>query len=238
MKKLIKLASVTIITVGMFVAQSSSAQDVIFSTDFKPNPESDQPVSTIDWAGYQGADAASVWATGSKPAAGAWHSSSGVGLLFATGNPGPLLLYTELSPFGAASTEYTFDQVGSVTLGLQNSTTTEDVKVAIRVGTSWYASDENLNNAVANVITTGIVLDLPTANWRALTVAPGGELSIAGTVSAITGTDYITAVGIFTSDVERVRLTSYEVATIPEPSSVALFFGAFVGVGVVLRRRL
>ncbi|MGZ0709791.1 PEP-CTERM sorting domain-containing protein [Coraliomargarita sp. W4R53] len=48
----------------------------------------------------------------------------------------------------------------------------------------------------------------------------------------------MTAVGVFAADLSEIRLISYRIVTIPEPSSVALLLGALVGLGVVLLRRL
>ncbi|MGZ0654777.1 hypothetical protein ACWPKO_15835 [Coraliomargarita sp. W4R53] len=62
MENLIKLTSAAIITVGMFVAQSSSGQGVVSSADFKPVPSADQSMFAINWIGCQSSTATSVFA--------------------------------------------------------------------------------------------------------------------------------------------------------------------------------
>ncbi|MGZ0654675.1 PEP-CTERM sorting domain-containing protein [Coraliomargarita sp. W4R53] len=238
MQKLSALASAAIIAVTMFTAQSSWGQTSVFTTDFTPSPASDSPMAGIGWTGYQGSTADSIWESGEKPSAGAWHSLSGSGYLFVMGNLGPLLLFTETSPFGASTAQYAFGQIDSVTMEMRNQIGTEDLKVAIRVGSNWYASVENFNNPSASTAVGG-TLDFSTAQWRALTVNPGVGLSIGASDAVITESDLVTAVGVFTDNVDdKIRFYSYQVNAIPEPSSAALLLGVMVGLGVFSRRSL
>ena len=223
-----------LLTICVFFAMALAAgADVIFQEDFY-NSGSDGPLTLVSWHGYYGATAALIDETNTDYNNGPIVSSADF-LIYDMDTLGgkPYLLFTdEVTSFGS---------VGSVTnIGflLKNQSSSENIKVAIRVEGDWYVSQDVFNSpnstdwAEQNLAVQG-------ALWNSLTVSAGSSLSEgAAAILPLSGT--VTAVGIFdasgtSSTYSPVRMDAYTVSVIPEPATMSLI--SFIGVGVIIFRR-
>ena len=121
-------------------------------------------------------------------------------------------------------------------------------RIAVEIANNWYASDQLLvqnNNiaAAANFNTSGqkLVLTWAGSVWDSLNFVPGTSLSLGGVTPLAAGD--LQAFGLYsdpsvnTNGVPGVatrRWDTYEIDTVPEPSSVAL---VFIGFGTLLGLR-
>jgi hypothetical protein len=121
-------------------------------------------------------------------------------------------------------------------------------RIAVEIANNWYASDQLLvqnNNiaAAANFNTSGqkLVLTWAGSVWDSLNFVPGTSLSLGGVTPLAAGD--LQAFGLYsdpsvnTNGVPGVatrRWDTYEIDTVPEPSSVAL---VFIGFGMLLGLR-
>jgi hypothetical protein len=121
-------------------------------------------------------------------------------------------------------------------------------RIAVQIDGNWYATSQVFANtiavATASVFNTGAQQETFTwttaaSAWDSLTFVPGTSLVLGSTlVSALPG-DNITAFGLY-SDAQTGggatrRADTFEIDTVPEPSSVALVLSGF-GLLMSLRR--
>ncbi|WP_136065917.1 hypothetical protein [Pontiella sulfatireligans] len=117
-----------------------------------------------------------------------------------------VLAFIEASDMGTASFDATAETLnieaswGASTTG-NSGNTDNGVRMAIRNGSTWYASDENIlaTDGTAGQSKTIIVADVANADWRPITginAASTSEMWIGAAVSGSTFTD-VTAIGWF-----------------------------------------
>jgi hypothetical protein len=231
-----KKINLTAISVISFVLVSvSSAQTTVFSESF-PYP-SGSSLATAGWTALQGPNATDVSNTANNNHQISVSASDGYIFSLAVGNE--FLVYTEKGPFGSTSPDYTFSDLREVTLGMFNASTGENMRIALRAGSSWYVSDQVLNMSAGTSSISAKefhTLDITTATWSSLDVVPGTGFTLGSSVT-ISGTESITAVGVFNTVHNRYRLTNYEVTAVPEPAAVAFLLAAAAFTVVMVRRR-
>jgi len=121
-------------------------------------------------------------------------------------------------------------------------------RIAVQIDGNWYASTEVLANTVAvssaanfNTGAQQVTFNWTTAAsaWDSLTFVPGTSLVLGSTLTSPLPGDNITAFGLY-SDQEAGggnatrRVDTYQIDTVPEPSSVVLVLS---GVGVLMSLR-
>ncbi|MGF1633218.1 MAG: family 16 glycosylhydrolase [Phycisphaerae bacterium] len=102
--------------------------------------------------------------------------------------------------------------IDTISFNVRNSSSVENLRVALRVGGNWYVSDQTFNSPDANnwVART---LNVSTAQFRALGFNPGSALptSPAGSTTTLSSGE-VTAVGIYTGDlVSTIRVDNFRV---------------------------
>lgn len=107
------------------------------------------------------------------------------------------------------------------------------VRVALKIGDDWYASDQSFATATSSVPHS---LPFESALWRPLTFSPGSELTLGSSTGALPSTGDITAFGHYVDAWNgHVRLDTYEIWAVPEPSGLTLL--SLPLVGLLFRRR-
>ena len=121
-------------------------------------------------------------------------------------------------------------------------------RIAVQIDGSWYASTQVLSNNVAvasaanfNTAAQQVVFNWTTAAsaWDALSFTPGTNLVLGSTLTSPLPGDSVTGFGLY-SDQEpgggnaTRRFDTYQIDTVPEPSSVVL---VLFGVGVLMSLR-
>ena len=252
MKSITKLLAAAVLAACVLTPSLSQAA-VIYRETFS-STTNEAPSSNVDWFSLSGSTANQTtnWRLSNangKPTdlsnVNAGSSGQTVqGFLFdsLTSNGQPTLVYT---------TEYLIDRtqydLTSFSWYLGNGNTTDPARLAIRIGSDWFATNTTFLSdlAVANAGEFSTKAGLETFNWttaasawRDLTVIPGTSLAVAGTARTNPlPTGNIDAFGVFfdTRNANQ-RIDTFEINAIPEPSSVALI-GLALAAGLFLRRR-
>jgi hypothetical protein len=216
----------------LFLTAISSA-DIVFQETFN-NPLTDSPLTNVNWNAATTADGTIY--TGYNGAYGPilsvsdflYTTGSGTGLLGQ-----PWLAWTEKTDVGSIGS---FGNVTNISMSMANASLSEDIQIAVKVGGSWYVSQEVFNNSSAGVWQHGISLDVQSAAWNNLTFVPGATLVEGTAAGALSGT--VQAVGLFDAsagDGGKVRIDNFTVETIPEPATAGLF-AISAGLVMLLRR--
>jgi hypothetical protein len=126
-----------------------------------------------------------------------------------------------------------------------NSSASITQQVALQVGSTWYVSNTTFTSAAISGADFGTLseqktLSLAGSTWKELTYTSGGAgFSISSTAIALpTGT--VNGFGLFFDTAGtggNARFDTFEITSIPEPSSIAFILGA-VSLGVIGFRRL
>lgn len=198
--------------IAFLAASTLTAQNVIYSETFRESASNKDPLAAVGWEGLQGPTGEPVY-DGATPAPDTvtyLAINASVDYLFS--NEDRVLAYTEAEPFGTTDPDYTFREIAGVSMDLQNQTSTEDLRVAVRIGAEdWYVSDQILNNIAGRAT---VSLDFSTAAWRALKVDPGTSLAI-GARATPPGTGKVTAIGFYDDALEdRIRVHEYSVTAL------------------------
>lgn len=225
---------------ALIIVSLTAGADLIFHEDFDSLGEN-STLTLVEWHANYGASATGVNESNTDfnngPIVSGSNGSDGktTGFYFYDfdGFGGqPVLHWTEKqASFG------TIDNLTTVSFFLNNQSTSADFKVALKVESDWFVS-QDVFNATGGWAEQS--LDVQTASWNSLTFISGSSLSEGGAASLpLSGT--VTAVGIFdasgTSGYSgRSRIDSYVVnGVIPEPATLGLF--GLSAVGLMLLRR-
>lgn len=207
------------ILLGLFVSLTAAVGDVAYQEVF-PNPGADAPLANINWN-------ANVGSSGTAFTGSTWSQgpilSSGDFIFFrpATGSGGPsFLVWTEEPDVSAIGS---IANVTDVNMVLRNGSAAENIKVAIRVGSAWYVSQDVLNSPTES--STAVSLDVKSSGWNSLNFVAGTTLAEGGSVT-LPSSGTVTAVGIFdasTNEGLAIRISDYTVETVPEPAAFGMF---------------
>jgi len=128
-------------------ASTLTAQDVIYSETFREPASNKDPLAAVGWKGLQGTNGDPIYDGATPPPDTVTYLAVNARHDYLFSNEDRVLAYTEAGPFGTTDSDYTFGEIDSMKMKLQNQTSTENIQVAIRIGASdWYVSDEVLNN--------------------------------------------------------------------------------------------
>ena len=218
-KNMLRVVSVSGV---LFAMAYAAGADVVFQENFD-NSGSDGPLTLVGWHGYYGATAISVDEANTDYNNGPIISSSDFMFYdMDTLGGNPYLLFTdEAASFGS------IDSVTNISFLLRNQSSSENIKVAIRVEGDWYVS-QDVFNSPNSTDWAEQNLAVQDALWNSLTVVAGSSLTEGGSASLpLSGT--VTAVGIFdasgtSSTYSPVRMDSFVVeGDIPEVVTEVLF---------------
>lgn len=217
-------------TVVAFATVTSASAIMVYSETF-PDTGAIASLNSVDW-NAKGAGAANFHNTTSTDT----NTDPVVGRN--NNNSNSYLFQTSAADSGANlwwATDFTstaYASLTTITFDLGNNSGTEDIKVAIQSGSTWFVSTTNYNFAGSFSSFANRSLDFTTAAWNdldfdALTVGATGDPT-AGAV---------TQVGFFSSSVsDNVRIDNVVVNAIPEPSGALIAVG-LLGLALVRRRR-
>jgi hypothetical protein len=106
----------------------------------------------------------------------------------------------------------TIGLMGRISVGLQNSSSTADLRLVMKVDGSWYISDETLNGTSFLSISS---IQIPDATWKSFSFVPGSSMEI-GTAATLPDGGTVTAIGLYdeVSDA-RVRIKEFEINSQP-----------------------
>ncbi len=160
---------------------------------------------------------------------------------------GPGLMFTTDTVTGLDSTDISDLSMMSVAL-LADGTGGDPAlgRLAIQIGSQWYASDETMTST-SNTGPTGSFANFQLSstdfdngnNWRLMTVTTGvaGEISV-GSIAGGTLSGDVTAFGVYSENGnsgDHFRIDDFSITVIPEPSTLIL--GLLAGLGMMFRRR-
>ncbi|MGF1634069.1 MAG: PEP-CTERM sorting domain-containing protein [Phycisphaerae bacterium] len=221
-----------------------SVSAAIFTETFPGDPDTFQPLSINDWQVHTTVDAQDQSAA-TNVSLGAVnrfegpvvdgtsriHSTfRGDDSLGDNPNPSPIIIWTEKQSLGD------FDQLDSFTFFSNNSDTLLNkpqtfLRVAIRAGGEWYASEgfETVNAQ----LWPQLGLDFQTEDWLELSFTPGVSLQNTVPTTLGTPTGEVDAIGFYVpNNQSTLRLDDLAVTAIPEPTSLAA-----LGLGGLLLNR-
>ncbi len=223
-------------------AASIHADTIVYTETFDNSTGSDRPFSDagVNWSVHYGSSATSYALTSNDanvdPVISSAPSSSGStpGYLFQlhTLNPSAAhIWWTDEADFGDISL------LKSISFDLRNESSSENLRVALQVGSDWFVSESVFNNSSPDVWTQDLSLDVGSATYTALTFTPGADLS-RGSVTSLPSSGTVNAVGLFDENKSenRIRIDNFRVTVIPEPSTL-LLVSITLGVCSLLRRR-
>jgi hypothetical protein len=187
-------------------------------------PSGNMYLSNFSWNGYRDANAASL-------------SASHVYIPQNLGNPDTQKGYLTLAPgaagtFAVVKTLSSLDAAGcAFTWSMGNNLTTPTVRLLVKVGANWYASNETFSNtstytpATFASTTTGdvcrlLVFSTAAANWRFFTLTPGSAMSVGAALGSNLPSSQITGIGFYITTPAGspvVRLDSLEVTPYSPP---------------------
>lgn len=221
---------------SLLLSTAASYADVVYLEKFD-NPGGDAAISTVGW--FCNKTAVGTAYDGSSYSSGLIASSGdfmfcrdhGVGTLANQ----PILGWTDEVVFGGIGI------VTNVSFSLQNESTTENIKLALKVDGSWYTSQSVFNNAVSQQMSV-FNIDVHSIAWNGLDFVSGSSLVEGGAVTLpVSGA--LQAVGIFDASVTpgifgsySIRVDNFMVEAIPEPATLGLM--GVVSAGLLLFRRL
>ena len=234
MKRINKFFTLSAVTTAVLTA-STSAQTVHYSETFPRGATAD--IATVGWQTHVGSTAIDRSSNTAFGDGFVVASSAGIGTdpgFLITSNLDLNLTWTnEFSPLSLGSI-VSFSIFSASTF---NSGASINHRFAIRVDTTWYATDEVFNDSVSSATFTSpqeltFAFTLAAAEWRPLTMVAGDTLELgASTLGSDLSGGKLTAAGILTDitggdGTVRVRLDDYSITAIPEPNALALLLGA------------
>lgn len=255
------LTLLAIVAIGLSAAQTASAA-LIYSENFGRADGASNAVnsSIYSWSGIGGngtfvaalaePGAIGVGANAGKPAgvdrvaqvnAGTdLQGTEGLGLAFFTINTpnyNYLITTSEYSFNLGNYTTKTFSWYGG------NSNTGGTQRLALQVGSTWYATSDQIFSApnvggapYFSANATLATVDFATANWVQINTT--GQLTLGTATSAPTGT--VTAFGIYATQGATAltnRFDTFQINAIPEPAAWALLAGGLTTVMIFRRRK-
>jgi len=118
-------------------------------------------------------------------------------------------------------------------------TSATGMHAAVRVGTDWYVTVDELDVPVSNdVWETRYFDDLADSSWYALDFTEGSSLAMTSTLFSSLPGGEITAFGAYFESTQRLRLDNFEVYTaLPEPTTLGLLLLGAIALGVRRLRR-
>jgi hypothetical protein len=221
------------------------------------------PLSTVGWAGYWGATAndqsnPSLNNFGVSAAAGrpstldninAGTSLSTVnGLVFTSGGAGSAAVNNWIAYTTGYTVDTTATPIADISFYAGNAAGAPGYRIAVEIGGNWYASSATLANAVAVGTIGGFAAgaQMVTFNWTtaasawdSLSFTPGSALVLGSTLISDLPGGNVTGFGLYSdtpaSGGPTRRFDTFQIDTVPEPSSVLLVLSG-VGVLISLRR--
>jgi hypothetical protein len=176
---------------------------VVYEQEFENPRERQMALEAYDWVGLAGAAADPARATV------AFHAG---GYLFSLDDR--FLAFNEAPPFGFANPRYDYADIESVRFLVANSEPIEDLRVAIRAGEQWYASEQVFNHSLGTTSANEfepVELRFADASWVRLAIEPGVRFDFEGSAS-VSPSAPITAVGIADESGQgRIRVDSFQV---------------------------
>lgn len=123
-------------------------------------------------------------------------------------DPDPsILLWTD-----AESSYGEIGSIATVSASFKNSSTSADLRVALKVNGNWYVSDELFNSAVNTWVVNE--LQIHNASWKSLSFASGSSL-VVGAATTLPGSGTVTAVGLYDEVTDsRTRIADFQVSSV------------------------
>lgn len=232
----------------LLAATLSSPAAVLYQEDFTHvGGGAEVATSTVGWVSYYTSTAEAI----ANPAAA---PRMAIGNQPGSDNLNPGYLFSQGAGTGTTHTYVGFENtafsilptdISTITFTQGNSATALATRLMVQQDGNWYATNATFGTIAmdlpafragsAELETFNFVLTA--SAWRAVTITPGIELSLAtGTIASnLSSTAPITSIGFLTTSNSGItRIDEVKINGIPEPSS-ALLLGA--GATLALRRR-
>jgi len=226
------------IVVGVLISGICQAE-LIYNETFDNATSDAHPMDGVGWRANHG------------PTAVAYNSSSVNNLtdpviakteyLYVAGGVVPsgeaMIAWTDVQSFGSIA------NLTNISFRLSGNSTEQAIRLAVQVGSDWFASDDVYSPATASTASSttfsAFSVDVQSVSWRTLDFTSGYVLGDPVSVTTLPISGTVNAIGFYTSEqLERFRFDDVSVyATVPEPGSIGLLLisscGLFLG-----RRRL
>lgn len=184
------------------------------------------------WAGYLGANAATVADASSNDRAGSSSldgPGAAAGYLFSANGitTNAAFALVENAPFTPVNANTISWQMG-------NSAATISVRLLVKQGSSWYASSTTYTTAGGFTQATfasapevkTLAFSLTAANWLNFTLDPGNAMALGGTIASNLASNQIDGIGFYVvhagGPTTTMRLDNLSVDGVPEPSAPLL----------------
>lgn len=187
------------------------ADTQIFFEETFDNPGSDAGLNVVDWHANYGSTATVFSEMNTDLYDGPIVSSADFIIYqFNSGSPvvgGPVLIWTDEMTFCS------LNDISEIGVSLYNSSSSVDLKIALKVSGSWYVSQTVLNGG-----TTGFVeqsVEVRGVSWNSLSFVSGTTLSEGGAVN-LPFSGMIEAVGVFDANHasgHRVRIDDFTLSS-------------------------
>jgi len=141
----------------------------------------------------------------------------------------------------------TLGDISSISFYARNGTTAPVMRLALQVGTTWYASNSTFQTTQTTNFEQFTLSNPIGFNWYSGVFVPGTSLSADVTAlpsALLAGSSVVTGYGVY-SDIggiasandARVRIDSFVVTTVPEPTTWALLVGSLTTLVIFRRHR-
>ncbi len=140
----------------------------------------------------------------------------------------------------------TLGEINTVSFYARNGSTSPVMRLALQVGTTWYTSSSSYQTTQTANFEKFTLTNPVGINWYEGAFVPNVSLSSDVTLlpsvslsssSVITGYGLYSDIGGLAATDARVRMDSFEIATVPEPTTWALLIGSLAAAALLRRRR-
>ncbi|WP_269523126.1 LamG-like jellyroll fold domain-containing protein [Coraliomargarita parva] len=200
--------------------------------DFANSTNTNQPLSSVDWSAYHGAEAEDY--SDQTPASG-----DRIGIASVTGPDGSGGYFFSVADETAWAAIHSFDaqDVAAVSWKMGNSLPSVSVRLLVRQNNVWYAREQVYSTAAFAGIsdfqsapeTISVELDVEAANWQILDLDPGISLGLTGQSPEEDLTDLtIDGIGFYIEHddpgtvcrIDELRLLGEVPPEMPEPTEI------------------